>query len=58
MKNIIKRVSGPLYTALTGVSSKTPKKGEEDRMFLRLDKNRLADGNTLIYEFTNKNSTR
>lgn len=48
MKNIIERISGPLYTALTGVSSKTPKKGEEDRMFLRLDKNRLADGNTLI----------
>lgn len=58
MKNIIERISGPLYTALTGVPSNTPKKGEEDRMFLRLDKNRLADGNTLIYEFTNKNSTR
>lgn len=49
MKNIIERVSGPLYTALTGGPSNTPKKGEEDRMFLRLDKNRLADGNTLIF---------
>lgn len=49
MKNIIGRVSGPLYTALTGVPSNTPKKGEEDRMFLRLEKNRLADGNTQIF---------
>lgn len=51
MKNILERVSGPLYTAFTGGPSNTPKKVEEDRMFLRLDKNRLADGNTLIFFF-------